>query len=74
MTFEEYERGSYGEDSGELPQPPRDPQEQAMVDHLVEFETEMYRLDCNYRFARMSYTELKTLMIDLHGEDWEDAL
>ena len=74
MTFEEYERGYYGEDSGELPQPPRDPQEQAMVDHLVEFETEMYRLDCQHRFSRMRYTELKQLMIDLHGEDWEDAL
>jgi len=74
MTFEEYERGYYGEDSEELPQPPRDPQEQAMVDHLVEFETEMYRIDCQHRFSRMRYTELKTLMIDLHGEDWEDAL
>lgn len=74
MTFEEYEMGYYGEDSGDIPQPPRDPQEQAMVDHLVEFETEMYRIDCNYKFSRMSYTELKTLMIDLHGEDWEDAL
>ena len=74
MTFEEYERGYYGEDSGELPQPPRDPQEQAMVDHLVEFETEMYRIDCNLKFSSLSYSDLKTLMIDLHGEDWEDAL
>ena len=74
MTFEEYELGYYGEDSGDIPQPSRDPQEQAMVDHLVEFETEMYRLDCQHRFSRMRYTELKQLMIDLHGEDWEDAL
>ena len=72
MTIDEYSIDVHGleDNSG----PSRDPQEQAMVDHLVEFETEMYRLECQHRFSRMRYTELKRLMIDLHGEDWEIAL
>ena len=49
MTFEEYELGYYGEDSGDIPEPPRDPEEQAMIEHIVEFETEMFRLDCQRR-------------------------
>jgi len=72
MTIDEYAIDVLGlEDSSG---PSRDPQEQAMVDHLVEFETEMYRIDCQHKFSRMRYTELKQLMIDLHGEDWEIAL
>ena len=74
MTLEEYERGYYVEDSGDIPEPPRDPEEHAMIQHLVEFETEMYRLDCQHRLSRMRYSELERLMIDLHGEEWRDAL
>ena len=43
MTIDEYATDVVGlEDDS----PSVDPQEQAIVDHLVEFETEMFRLDC----------------------------
>lgn len=74
MTFEEYERGYYEGDSGDLPEPPRDPEEQAMVDHIVEFETEMFRLDCYRKYTRLSPRHLQKMMIEIHGEDWRDAL
>ncbi|MDB4435778.1 hypothetical protein N9152_00655 [bacterium] len=74
MTFEEYERGYYGEDSGDSPEPPEDPETHAMLEHLVEFETEMYRLNCKRRLSGCTYKQLKGLLINLHGEDWKDAL
>ena len=74
MTFEEYEMGYYGEDSGNIPEPPRDPEEQAMVDHIVEFETEMFRLDCLRKYSRLNARHLRKIMIEIHGEDWEDAM
>ena len=51
-----------------------DPMEHAMVEHLVEFETEMFRLDCRQRISKLSYKELERRIIDLHGEDWQNAL
>ena len=74
MTFEEYEIGYYNGDSGDLPEPPRDPEEQAMIDHIVEFETEMFRLDCIRKYTRLNPRHLQKMMIEIHGEDWRDAL
>jgi hypothetical protein len=74
MTFEEYEKGYYEGDSGGLPEPPRDPEEQAMIEHIVEFETEMFRLDCQRKYSRLNARHLQKLMIEIHGEDWRDAL
>ena len=74
MTFEEYERGYYEEDSGDLPEPPRDPEEQAMIEHIVEFETEMFRLDCQRKYSRLNARHLQKMMIEIHGEEWRDAL
>jgi len=54
--------------------PSVDPMEHAMIEHLVEFETEMFRLDCRLRFSKLSYKELERRIIDLHGEDWQNAL
>jgi hypothetical protein len=45
-----------------------------MIEHLVEFETEMFRLECRQRITRLKLKQLERMMIDLHGEDWQDAL
>ena len=74
MTFEEYERGYYGEDSEDIPEPPRDPEDQAMIEHIVEFETELFRLDCLRKYSRLNSRYLRKMMIEIHGEDWRDAL
>lgn len=71
MTIDEYATDVVGLEDN---YPSVDPQEQAIVDHLVEFETEMYRLDCRRRIQSLPYRELYRMMIDLHGKDWEDAL
>ena len=52
--------------------PSVDPMEHAMVEHLVEFETEMF-LDCRQGISKLSYKELGDI-IDLHGEDWQNAV
>ena len=71
MTIDEYATDVVGlEDDS----PSEDPQEQAMIDHLVEFETEMFRLDCRRRISGLSSRELFSMMVDLHGKDWVDAL
>lgn len=72
MTIDEYATDVVGleDDSG----PSFDPEEQAIVDHLVEFETEMFRLDCRRRVASLPYGELLSMMIELHGEHWRDAI
>jgi len=74
MTFEEYERGYYVEDSGDIPEPPRDPEDQAMIEHIVEFETEMFRMDCQRKYSMLNSRYLRKMMIEIHGEDWRDAL
>ena len=74
MTFEEYEQGYYSGDSEDPSGPPEDPETHAMVELLVEFETEMFRLDCRKRLKGLSYKQLKTLLVELHGEEWRDAL
>ena len=74
MTFEEYERGYYGEDSEDYSGPPEDPETQAMLEHLIEYETEMYRLNCKRRLSGCTYKQLEGLLINLHGEDRKDAL
>ena len=72
MTIDEYaeDTGQLEDDSG----PPEDPETQAMLEHLVEFETEMYRLNCKRRLSGCTYKQLKGLLINIHGEDWKDAL
>ena len=40
MTYEEYELGYYTGDSEDSSEPPEDPETHAMLEHLVEFETE----------------------------------
>jgi hypothetical protein len=67
-------RGYYGEDSGDIPEPSRDPEEQAMIEHIVEFETEMYRWTVYEKYSRLNSRHLERLMIELHGEEWRDAL
>jgi len=74
MTFEEYEQGYYSGDSEDSSGPSEDPETHAMVELLVEFETEMFRLDCRRRLKGLSYKQLKTLLVELHGEEWRDAL
>ena len=74
MTFEEYELGYYTGDSEDYSGPPEDPETQAMLEHLVEFETEMYRMNCKRRLSGCTYKQLKGLLINIHGEDWKDAL
>ena len=74
MTFEEYEQGYYEGDSEDNSGPPEDPETHAMVEHLVEFETEMYRLDCRRRLKGLSYRHLETMLVELHGREWKDAL
>ena len=74
MTFEEYELGYYTGDSEDYSGPPEDPETQAMLEHIVEFETEMYRMNCKRRLSGCTYKQLKGLLINIHGEDWKDAL
>ena len=74
MTFEEYEQGYYSGDSEDNSGPPEDPETHAMVELLVEFETEMYRLDCRRRIQGLNRRHLESLLVDLHGEEWRDAL
>ena len=72
MTIDEYSdtTGALEEDFG----PSIDPEEQAMIDHLIEYETEMFRLDCRRRISGLPYRWLVSMMIDLHGKEWRDAL
>tara|TARA_R100001460_G_scaffold51949_2_gene90763 strand:+ start:1463 stop:1687 length:225 start_codon:yes stop_codon:yes gene_type:complete len=74
MTFEEYEQGYYSGDSEDPSGPSEDPETHDMLEHLVEFETEMFRLDCRRRLKGLSYKQLETLLVDLHGREWKDAL
>ena len=74
MTYEEYELGYYTGDSGDSPEPPEDPETHAMLEHLVEFETEMYRLKCRRRLKVCTRRQLERLLVELHGEEWRDAL
>ena len=48
--------------------------DQAMVEHIVEFETEMFRMDCLRKYSRLNTRHLEKLMIEIHGEYWRDAL
>ena len=72
MTIDEYATDVVGleYDSG----PTRDPEEQSMLEHIIEFETEMFRLDCLRKYSRLPYKALERMMIDIHGEYWRDAL
>jgi hypothetical protein len=72
MTIDEYatDSGALDDNSG----PTIDPMDKAMVDHIVEFETEMFRLDCLRKYSRLNSRHLEKLMIEIHGEYWRDAL
>ncbi len=74
MTLEDKEqgmyRGSLEADTGH----PMDPETYAMIEHLVEFETEMFRLDCKRRITGLPYRWLVSMMIDLHGKQWREVL
>ena len=72
MTIDEYatESGSLDYNEG----PTTDPEDKAMVDHIVEFETEMFRLDCQRKYSRLNSRHLVRMMIEIHGEGWRDAL
>lgn len=74
MYEDEYELGYFGDDSGELSGPPEDPETKAMIDHIVEFETEMFRLDCQRKYSSLNSRYLQKMMIEIHGEGWRDAL
>jgi len=74
MTYAEYELGYYTGDSEDYSGPPEDPETQAMLEHLIEFETEMYRMNCKRRLSSCTYKQLRGLLINIHGEDWKDAL
>lgn len=74
MTYAEYEQGYYTGDSEDDSGPPEDPETQAMLEHIVEFETEMYRMNCKRRLSGCTYKQLRGLLINIHGEDWKDAL
>jgi len=72
VTIDEYavDSGGLEEYSG----PTEDPETRAMIEHLVEFETEMFRMDCRRRIQGLSYRHLETMMVELHGKEWRDAL
>lgn len=72
MTIDEYAIDSEGleDNSG----PTIDPMDQAMIDHIVEFETEMFRLDCYRKYSKLHPRHLRKIMIEIHGEYWQDAL
>ena len=72
MTIDEYavDSGGLEEYSG----PTEDPETHAMVEHLVEFDTEMYRLESRRKYKGLSYKHLEMLMVELHGREWRDAL
>ena len=72
MTIDEYasDSGALDDNSG----PTIDPMDKAMVDHIVEFETEMFRLDCYRKYSRLNSRHLQKMMIEIHGEYWRDAL
>lgn len=72
MTIDEYaeEYGGLEDYSG----PSEDPETQAMLEHLVEFETEMYRMKCKRRLSGCTYEQLRGLMVNIHGEGWKNAL
>ena len=74
MTFEEYEQGYYSGDSEDPSGPSEDPETHAMLEHLVEFETEMFRLDCYRKYSKLHPRHLRKMMIEIHGEYWQDAL
>ena len=72
MTIDEY-----AADSGALDDnlgPTIDPMDQAMIDHIVEFETEMFRMDCYRKYSKLHPRHLRKMMIEIHGEYWQDAL
>ena len=72
MAIDEYaiDNGDLEDNSG----PTIDPMDQAMIDHIVEFETEMFRLDCQRKYSKLSSRYLRKMMIEIHGEYWQDAL
>lgn len=72
MTIDEYatDSGALDDNSG----PTIDPMDQAMIDHIVEFETEMFRLDCRRKYSNLNSRHLRKIMIEIHGEYWQDAL
>lgn len=72
MTIDEYAIDNEGleDNSG----PTIDPMDQAMIDHIVEFETEMFRLDCYRKYSKLNSKYLRKMMIEIHGEYWQDAL
>lgn len=72
MTIDEYamDYGGLDDNFG----PTEDPETHAMVEHLVEFDTEMYRLKSRRKYKGLSYRHLEQLLIQLHGEHWKDAL
>ena len=72
MTIDEY-----ATDSGALDDnlgPTIDPMDKAMLDHIVEVETEMFRMDCYRKYSRLNSRHLQKMMIEIHGEYWRDAL
>jgi hypothetical protein len=73
MTLEDFERG-YSEGQEDNSGPTVDPKDHAMLEHIVEFETEMYRLDCYRRYRGCTSRQLERVMMSIHGEGWEDAL
>jgi hypothetical protein len=73
MTLADFERG-YSEGPEDDSGPTQDPRDHAMLEHLVEFETEMYRLDCYRRLRGCTTRQLERMMMNIHGEGWEDAL
>jgi len=72
MTIDEYASGSGALDDNSGPT--IDPMDQAMIDHIVEFETEMFRLDCQRKYSKLNSKYLRKMMIEIHGEYWQDAL
>ena len=74
MTYAEYELGYYMGDSEDYSGPLEDPETQAMLEHLIEYETEMFKLECRRRYSGCTYRQLRSLLINLHGEYWKNAL
>ena len=72
MTIDEYaiDSGALDDNSG----PTIDPMDKTMIDHIVEFETEMFRLDCQRKYSKLNSKYLRKMMFEIYGENWEDAL
>ena len=72
MTIDEYAEDVVGLD--DFLGPSVDPQDKMMMECIIEFETEMFRLNCQQKYSRFSSKDLRHIMADIYGEGWEETI